>query len=46
MNSFYRQRWIVLNDAQKRGCRSGWASPGLLPILKCLHAYADQLRKL
>src|ERR1039457_1334851 len=32
MNGLARQRWLVLNDAQKRGCRSRRASPALLPL--------------
>ena len=46
MNGFHRQRWIMLNDAQKCGRRSRGASPVLFPVLKCLHTYTDQLRKL
>jgi hypothetical protein len=46
MNGFHCQRRIVLNDAQKRGCRAGGASSVLLPVLKRLHAYSDQLREL
>jgi hypothetical protein len=46
MNGFHRQRWIMLDDAQKCGCRSRGASPVLLPVLKRFHAHTDQLRKL
>jgi len=46
MNGSHRQCRIVLYDAQKCGCRSRGASPVLFPVLKCLHAYTDQIRKL
>src|ERR1039458_3756903 len=36
----------VPNDAQTWVGRSRRASPTLLPVLKCLHAYTDQIRKL
>jgi hypothetical protein len=46
MNGFHRQHWIMFNDAQKRGGWSRGPSPVLFPVLNCLHAYTDQIRKL
>ncbi len=46
MNGFYREHWIVLDDAQQRGRGSRWPSPLLLPVLQRLYADADQLSKL
>jgi len=42
MNRFYREHWIMIDDAEERGCRAGWATAVLLPVLEGFHAYADQ----
>jgi hypothetical protein len=36
---------VVFDDAEESGGRAGWAAAVLFPVLKSLHADADQLRE-
>jgi hypothetical protein len=42
MNRFHCQLRLVRNDLQQGGCRSGWTTPILFPVLKCLYTDANQ----